>query len=211
MSRPPTMSQLLKRAGLAKRPRPGRSTIDVASKASKPPSSTMLARVKVEIKTEQGDGDVREEGIGGGNAVDDQIAALERELGSGSDSSSDDDSLSSTGSEDSEDGPGTHESETAGGHQRGLKFVSPLAAEKIKPLPSHLLPRPGCGVSKANKPAKKAKKRPKIAAEASADASAPRPSRGLDIAVKELMANYEARSSERVPFYCRVCKFEGSR
>ncbi|KAG5188387.1 hypothetical protein JKP88DRAFT_136613, partial [Tribonema minus] len=33
---------------------------------------------------------------------------------------------------------------------------------------------------------------------------------GLEGAVNELLANYEAKSAERIPYYCRVCKFQGA-
>ncbi|CAN0581161.1 unnamed protein product, partial [Ectocarpus sp. 12 AP-2014] len=128
--------------------------------------------------------------------VDDQIAALERELKGADDSSSDAESSSS------DDDSAVSEEDRGAGRERGrvAKLVSPLEAEKIEPLPAHLLPRPGCGVHKDKK-----KKKPSAAVGATA---LPGPSQGLDSAVKELLANYEARSSERVPFYCRVCKFQ---
>ncbi|CAM9444013.1 unnamed protein product, partial [Ectocarpus sp. 6 AP-2014] len=131
-------------------------------------------------------------------AVDDQIAALERELKGANDSSSDAESSSSD-----DDSAGSKEDRGAGRERRRVaKLVSPLEAEKIEPLPAHLLPRPGCGVHKD----KKKKNKPSAAVGTTA---LPGPSQGLDSAVKELLANYEARSSERVPFYCRVCKFQG--
>lgn len=226
MSRPPTMSQLLKRAGLAKRARPARAA-GQAGVASKPPSSKRPkksgkprddARDEDE-EEEEGGGEEKEEpgrerasnarASAGGDVMDDRIEALERELevGSESSSSSDEEGSSSTQSED-DGGSGEDDENGDSGKRRVRKLVSPLEADKIQPLPAHLLPRPGCGVSKAKKPGKKGPKRPRVAASSQ---SAPGPSQGLDSAVKELMANYEARSSERVPFYCRVCQFKGDR
>lgn len=209
MSRPPTMSQLLKRAGLAKRPRIDPSSKQKVKKA-RPRSNGAAAvdgsredRAGVAVEAEdEGLSDIRS-GATADEAVDDQIAALERELNGGDDSSSDEESSSSSGSENSS-------GDTSDDDNNGepTKLVSPLEAEKIEPLPAHLLPRPGCGVPKVVK-----KKKPKIArAEVDAAAAAgPSQSKGLDSAVKELLANYEARSSERVPFYCRVCQFQGDR
>lgn len=174
-----------------------------------------------EAQKEKGEGEEEEEerekgGVGEGSrgdgvgkaeavAVDDQIAALERELegnsssgsSSGDDSSDDDDSITDADILDR----GSRK------RPRVAKLVSPLEAEKIEPLAPHLLPRPGCGITKIAK--KKKKERPKKAP--GVVEATPGSSQGLDSAVKELMANYEARSSERVPFYCRVCQFQGDR
>lgn len=212
------MSQLLKRAGLAKRPRLGQQQ-------SKTKRSTATAAVdggssgRGDCSSSAGEEDEEVEGRGLGAvsdatgilAVDDQIAALERELEDGGDSSSSgsDDSSSSEGSEDDADGDRSDQDRK---RRPLLKFASPLEAEKIEPLPSHLLPRPGCGMQKASSKKKKPKKTGGPKVEGKPDVAAtPGPSRGLDSAVKELMANYEARSSERVPFYCRVCQFQGDR
>lgn len=224
MSRTPTMSMLLKRAGLAKRPR-----LDRATPSSKRKRPTGAAQADGSGQDGGGDGEasgvqgVGSGGASGGEAVDDQIAALERELqgssedSSSSNSTSDDESSSST-SEDDDDRPekaNGDRSSSSRERRRQLNIVSPLEAEKIDPLPAHLLPRPGCGVPKANskkkKKPKKATGRPKDDGGVGAGGTAPAPSQGLDSAVKELLANYEARSSERVPFYCRVCQFKGER
>ena len=229
MSRPPTMSMLLKRAGLAKRPRPDRATPTPKQQQIKRKRPTGAAQADgssddccSEGKAAAVQG-VGSGGAAGGEAVDDQIAALERELQGGSEdsssssSSSNDESSSSAGSDDDDERPeeangATATSSRSRERRRQLPLVSPLEAEKIEPLPAHLLPRPGCGVPKANSKKKKPKKAKRGAKDEGVDAggAAPAPS-GLDSAVKELLANYEARSSERVPFYCRVCQFQGER
>lgn len=226
MSRPPTMSQILKRAGLAKRARPARAA-GQAGVASKPPSSKRpkksgKPRDEARDEDEEEEGGVKEKVEGepgrkrasnardsaGGDVMDDRIEALERELEVGGESSSSDEEGSSSTQSEDDGGSGEDDENGDNGKRRVRKLVSPLEADKIQPLPAHLLPRPGCGVSKAKKPGKKGPKRPRV--EASSQ-SAPGPSQGLDSAVKELMTNYEARSSERVPFYCRVCQFKGDR
>lgn len=221
MSRPPTMSQLLKRAGLAKRPKLDRTTAGSTQQFKrKRPSGAVRADggrgdggSEAEAEGAQGTGSSSV--AAGGEAVDDQIAALERELQSSGDSSSDEES---SGSEDDgsderpEDDDNGAATTTLERRRRQLKkLVSPLDAEKIEPLPAHLLPRPGCGTQKDDKKKKKKKTGPKAKDVDGTAAAAPAPSRGLDSAVKELLANYEARSSERVPFYCRVCQFQGER
>lgn len=234
MSRPPSVAQLLKRAGLSKRPRPAPPAKQERSAHRGPtPSSTSVEgncnkgkkRAVAPATGSSTTSDNLKRGIGSddGDLVDDKIAALERELQSSSDSDSEDEEDSGSGSEGI---PGTdgdrHDPSVAGGSSRRNgsithKLVSPLDAEKIQPLPQHLLPLPGCGVSKKSKkpedlPPKKArKKRKRDGAEKEADGGGSGVSAGLAGVVKELLANYEARSSERVPFYCRVCKFQGDR
>lgn len=218
------MSQLLKRTGLAKRARPARAAAQADAPSLKRPRRRGKplddARDEDE-KEEDGKGKEKEEGGPGRkrasslgvsarvDVMDDRIEALERELEVGGGSSSSDDGGSiATQSEDGHDGSGEDDHHGDNAKRRVLKLGSPLEADKIQPLPAHLLPRPGCGVSKAKKPGKKGPKRPKVAASSQ---SAPGPSQGLENAVRELMTNYEARSSERVPFYCRVCQFQGDR
>lgn len=218
MSRPPTMSQLLKREGLAKRPRSGRPV--GTSSSSKPPTKN---KSQAEEEEAEEDEEQAKEARGGKEtshtnkdssgdsvAVDDEIAALERELEVSSSSGGNSECTSSSESEDSGDGLEDDGSYGAAGHtkKRARKLVSPLDAETIEPLPAHFLPRLGCGVSKSGKSAKKTKR---LKLPPPAAGAAPGPSRGLDSAVRELLANYEARSSERVPFYCRVCQFQGDR
>jgi Zinc-finger of C2H2 type len=130
--------------------------------------------------------------------LDAQIAALERQLGvDGSGSASDQESSSSSAEDD--DDVDEKQPPAAKRKQQPVKLVSELLEkDRIQPLPPTLLPLPGCGVPKAAKRAAKQKAAPA------------RPlSSGLESAVKELLANYEPKSAERIPFYCRVCKFQG--
>ena len=130
--------------------------------------------------------------------LDAQIAALEQQLGvDGSGSASEEGSSSSSGDDDNE--IDEKQPPAAKRKQQPVKLVSELLEkDRIQPLPPTLLPLPGCGVPKAAKRAAKQKAAPA------------RPvSSGLESAVKELLANYEPKSAERIPFYCRVCKFQG--
>eukprot|EP00752_Nemacystus_decipiens_P010224 g9110.t1 len=216
MSRPPTMSMLLKRAGLAKRPRLDRATPSSKQRQLKRKRSTGAAQADGSREDSGSEGEaagvrgMESGGRSGGEAVDDQIAALEREL----QANSEDSSSSSSDDERPEEANGGAATTTTGSRERRrqLKLLSPLEAEKIEPLPGHLLPRPGCGMPKANKSKKNKKPKgggPNDGGDAAGGKAPAAPSQGLDSAVKELLANYEARSAERVPFYCRVCQFQG--
>lgn len=199
MSRPPSVSQVLKRVGLAKRPRPTRTSSASASAANSNGGTSLASKRNWGERIVQANGSTGEAekntDMGG---VDDRIAALERELEEGTESSDD----SPDSAESSEDDTESARDEGAGGKSVVSKFVSPLDTEKIAPLPAHLLPHAGCGIPKSNS---RKLKRTKVAREK------PETSPGLAKVVEELLSNYEARSSERVPFYCRVCKFEGDR
>lgn len=213
MSRPTTISQLLLRVGLGqKRPRSDRqaaagktredSQNDADSSGAE--AKRLKLRNESQFKGQHEDAPSLD--------VNKRIEMLERELELGGISSSDDGSRSMSDSEDEVAGSQVKtiaREQTTAGVRNGndvMKLVSPLEADKIKPLPAHLLPRPGCGISKSKTSTKKLSKTSKTAA-----GEHPQRLKGLDSAVKELLDNYEARSAERVPFYCRVCKFQGNR
>lgn len=211
MSRPTTISQLLLRAGLGqKRPRSdrqeatGKTREDRQNDADSSGAEAKRSKLRNESQVKGQHEDVPR------SDVDKRIETLERELEFGSISSSDDGDRSMSDSEDEVAGSQVKSiaRESAGGRNENevMKLVSPLEADKIEPLPAHLLPRPGCGISKPKTSTKKIAKTSKTAA-----GEHPQRLKGLDSAVKELLDNYEARSSERVPFYCRVCKFQGKR
>jgi Zinc-finger of C2H2 type len=131
--------------------------------------------------------------------LDAQIAALERQLGVDSSGSPGEDGSSSSSADDDDDIDEKQPPAAKRKQQQPAKLVSELLEkDRIQPLPPTLLPLPGCGVPKAAKRAAKQKAAPA------------RPlSSGLESAVRELLANYEPKSAERIPFYCRVCKFQG--
>ena len=119
-------------------------------------------------------------------SLDDRIAALERELAEGG-SSSESDSEGSVADGSSED--------YAAGEGAGV--VSSLRDEdRIPKLPSHMLP-------------------PKEVRKGQKDRRAPpggggRQMRGLDDAVRELVQSYVPASRDKLPFFCRVCRFRGA-
>jgi hypothetical protein len=74
----------------------------------------------------------------------------------------------------------------------------------IAPLSAQHLPAPDCGNTtkkQDSKPKKKPKKLPPSAAEHERT--------GLEKTVLELLRNYQPSSSEKRPFWCRVCRFQG--
>ena len=115
--------------------------------------------------------------------IDDEIARLEMELMNDVDDSksfSDEDEISYTNS-------------AHGDHKTGTLSLSSCADDRIEKLPSACLPRPG--TYSATKKAGKSLKPCHISKEKS----------GLQKAVEEVLSGYTARSSERIPFYCRFC------
>ena len=73
---------------------------------------------------------------------------------------------------------------------------STVAEDRIAPLPANCLPQTKKrilkGIDDVDDPLQNKPKKPKV-------------SNGLRDAVKEVLHGYVARSSERLPFYCRVC------
>ncbi|KAL3940867.1 MAG: hypothetical protein SGBAC_004662 [Bacillariaceae sp.] len=112
--------------------------------------------------------------------LDDEIARLEAELQASS--SSDDES-------ENEDGDGAE--------GNGVVSLSQFSDDRISSLPTAALPKPGR--YKANGE----RRGPKKAKQSTVDVPD-----GLREAVKEVLSGYKARSSEKLPFYCRVCQIQ---
>lgn len=128
-----------------------------------------------------------------GADIDDEIARLEAEL-----AQDDSDSEGSSSSEDESvsDSSRVKSKPMETTISNGVVSLSSVKDELIEGLPDELLPKvPPKRKSKKNEDMK-AKRR-------KGDAQ---PSSGLEIAVKEVLSGYVARSSEKLPFYCRVCQ-----
>jgi hypothetical protein len=136
--------------------------------------------------------------------IDDEIRRLETELAGGVDSDDDEsDSVVETQTRSVSFGPTTvKEIEST---RPKLDYSAPgavlclstVAEDRIAPLPANLLPlqtkkRTLKGIDKDHVEEPRKKARDMV-------------SNGLKDAVKELLEGYVARSSERLPFYCRVC------
>jgi hypothetical protein len=116
--------------------------------------------------------------------IDEEIRRLEAELeGSSSSSSSDDDT-------DGED------NESSGNKSSGpaVLSLSAMKDERIEALPASHLPSNKKRTMKIDRSSEQKGPTKKL-----------KVSSGLEVAVKELLAGYVARSSEKMPFYCRVC------
>jgi hypothetical protein len=117
--------------------------------------------------------------------IDDEIRRLEAELeGSSSSSSSDDDS-------DGED----NESSGNKGSGPTVLSLSAMKDDRIEALPANYLP--------SNK--KRTMKIDRTSEQKEPPSKKLKVSSGLEVAVREVLAGYVARSSEKIPFYCRHC------
>jgi len=116
-----------------------------------------------------------------GSDIDDEIARLEKELMD--EMSESDDSASS-----SEDDEVPNTKPTNNINKTGILSLSSFADDRVKSLPSPCLPLPG----KYSLKKKRGPKQPQVKS-------------GLQKAVEEVLGGYTARSSEKIPFYCRFC------
>lgn len=117
--------------------------------------------------------------------IDDEIRRLEAELeGSSSSFSSDDDT-------DEED----NESSGNKGSSSAVLSLSAMKDDRIEALPASHLP--------SNK--KRTMKIDRGSEQKQPPSKKLKVSSGLEVAVREVLAGYVARSSEKIPFYCRHC------
>jgi Zinc-finger of C2H2 type len=154
--------------------------------------------------------------------LDEAIARLEAELNNNNDDrSSDDEDSSSDSSSTSVCGGGGAADPTDEGDKKmpSILCLSKVKDERIEALPSNLLPalppsskRGGGGNNKARQKKKNKKrqhdddddddgKKNKKGEQPQQPPALP----GLEAAVREVLGSYVPRSSERLPFYCRVC------
>jgi hypothetical protein len=117
-----------------------------------------------------------------GGDMDDEIARLEKELmdsdDSGSSSEEDEDEVSNTNPTNSND-------------NAAILSLSSFADDRVESLPTTCLPVPG-RYSLTKKRKGKKTHQPEVKS-------------GLQKAVEEVLGGYTARSSEKIPFYCRFC------
>jgi hypothetical protein len=122
--------------------------------------------------------------VSSGGNVDDEIERLERELMNGSDDDSDGSSCSDEEELDKGDNNDTN-------NNAAILSLSEFADDRVESLASTCLPVPGRYDAMKKRPSKN----PKKSAE----------KRGLELKVQEILGGYTARSSEKLPFYCRFC------
>ena len=92
----------------------------------------------------------------------------------------------------------------------GIISISECASDSIAPLPKSALPKTVSKPMKCDMPeGSKASRKRKRSKSGNNDAdNSQAASDGLRAAVKEVLAGYVARSSEKIPFYCRVCSVQ---
>ena len=184
----------------------------------------MMRRKKIEEEIADDEGTEDDNGIKDSDCnldIDDEIKRLEAELAVGdssaSESESDIDGRNERRSAFEDERPSkrvrfdlnsekdlklTVDSERK--NKNAILSMSGCSTEKISPLPKSMLPK---GKSKklridGDEQSRESKRRHEISDRA---VSKPQESEGLRDAVQEVLSGYKARSSERIPFYCRVC------
>mmetsp|Transcript_5162 Transcript_5162/g.9819 ORF Transcript_5162/g.9819 Transcript_5162/m.9819 type:complete len:295 (+) Transcript_5162:67-951(+) len=145
--------------------------------------------------------------------IDEEIKRLEAELAADASSnssqkSSDDDSILDESDDDSEIREKEQSPPTG-----GVLCLSACAGEKIAPLPKNALPTVKSkklkidskddGIKKETRKRKKSK-----TGKERSNSTEHVVSDGLIAAVKDVLSGYVARSSEKIPFYCRVCSHQ---
>jgi hypothetical protein len=113
--------------------------------------------------------------------LDDEIRRLEMELNQSSNESSSD------------------EESTVGPEEPGVLSLSAYAEDRIEQLPDTYLPE--SGKYNAQDKSKSSKKK----RDSKQNQHEQKKTDGLREAVKEVLMGYKARSSEKIPFYCRFC------
>ena len=151
-------------------------------------------------------------------SLEEQIAALEKFA----DSSSSSDSSDGSDEESDDDAvPAGHELDGSG---NVVRMVSSLSNERIAPLPKSMLPSSDCGPGskikqKSAAPPKKrairfadegedassSSKRTKSSSSSSSSAL-----NGMEATIKDMLRDYKPTSSEKKPFWCRICRFQGT-
>jgi hypothetical protein len=123
--------------------------------------------------------------------IDDEIQRLEAELQADTDSSSSSSSSSDSDDDSDDDRKKLNANLKASGP--AVLNLSKVKDERIKPLNASLLPSSKKRTLKIDRDHEQ-EERPKKKVNA-----------GLEFAVKEILNGYVARSSEKLPFFCRQC------
>jgi Zinc-finger of C2H2 type len=151
------------------------------------------------------------EQVGNTDDLDDEIKRLEVELGK---SENDDDASLETSSSDSElstkvkDTPSSPIMNHKKSAHPGVICLSTVAKDRIEPLPSKYLPAERTNTRSKNSgthlspSSKKPRNKDTTLSKSTSSMDA------LESTVKEFLTGYVARSSERLPFYCRVCAIQ---
>jgi hypothetical protein len=150
--------------------------------------------------------------------LDDEIARLEQELAQQSDNESsyattDEDNVNDFDHDDNNNNNNHIVMSTSGRGQ--ILSYSKFSKDRVEPLPPTALPQPGRyhpnNADGSKNTRTKSKKRARVETSSEnnitiVDDTGPvTTTSGLEKAVQEVLQGYQARSSERLPFYCRFC------
>jgi len=140
-------------------------------------------------------------------AIDAQIAALEKELHNSSNSDSDSDS----DNDSQADYLLVQEELDEYGKPAVLRSKS-LLEDRITPLPASLLPSTTCGFSSGhNSGSKRPPAKVRFVESDQDKRSKTKIERVSDEAkIRELLKNYTPTSLDKRPFWCRICRYQGS-
>jgi hypothetical protein len=139
------------------------------------------------------------------NDIDEEIRRLEQELAAADDDDSDDDDsdsesvVGSSGEHINDDQMPTIPQQD----QPAVLSLSKFANDRVEHLPPTYLPEPGRYKNSDGIGPKK--KKSKKNTETNNQGDRPKSISGLEQAVKEVLNGYTARSSEKIPYYCRFC------
>jgi len=127
--------------------------------------------------------------------IDEEIRRLENELAAQS---------SSTEEE---------EEEESSVEEKAIVCLSTVAKDRIEPLPAVQLPsnkrrRLKIDATEGGQPQQEGDRKQTKKSKYKVQNKDEKPSLDMLAAVKEMIAGYVARSSERIPFYCRVCQVQ---
>jgi hypothetical protein len=101
-----------------------------------------------------------------------------------------------------------------------VKFLSESNLDRIEPLPSKYLPNPFASIGSKKKKkslldnsvAKKKTKKDYLGDQIISDTKYVNSNKlnGLETTIREMLKNYESLSGDKRPFYCRICRFQGT-
>jgi hypothetical protein len=150
--------------------------------------------------------------------IDEEIERLERELANDDDDDDDDDDDSNDSCDSEQDDDSTSLDQSGHNDQQEklqpqdgvILALSEFAKDRVQHLPPSALPKPGRYKSDTvtiteKVKSKKRKREPTSNNSEQAGKAPPAAVSGLEQAVQEVLNGYQARSSERIPFYCRFC------
>ena len=159
--------------------------------AAESPHSTFSEPLELESQQASAAGD-----------LDEEIRKLEAELAQVDNDDDDDDSSEDESTDGGSSEIGTNDHSNNDAATPAIVNLSQLQRERIESLPSSALPALNKRAASSNISDPNPSKRKRAPNGSAPAAGAPK---GLESAVQDFLRGYQARSAERLPFYCRVC------